>query len=227
MPWSAEAWAAAAPTYAAILQLPFVEELRVGTLAPARFQFYIAQDSHYLAHFGRALALLGARAPALADALAFIRFAEGAVVVESALHQSFFQQFGVADKGRLEPACHHYVHYLKSTAALDAVEVGMAAVLPCFWIYQEVGAHIYRTQPPGENPYQQWIATYAGDEFGGLVRQAISICDQAAAATTPAQRQAMTEAFVTAARLEWQFWDAAYRAWRWEAEGKQPCKEGT
>jgi thiaminase len=26
----------------------------------------------------------------------------------------------------------------------------------------------------------------------------------------------MTEAFVTAARLEWQFWDGAYRQWRWE-----------
>jgi thiaminase/transcriptional activator TenA len=214
--WSTEAWAAAAPIYAAILRHPFIEELRDGTLAPARFQFYIAQDSHYLAHFGRALALLAARAPALPDALAFIRFAEGAVIVESALHQSFFRQFGVASRGAMEPACHHYAHYLRSTAALEAVEVGMAAVLPCFWIYQEVGQHILGTQPPGDNPYQAWIATYAGEEFGALVQQAIAICDQAAAQATPAQRQAMTEAFVTAARLEWQFWDGAYRQWRWE-----------
>lgn len=218
--WSSEAWTAAAPVYAAILRHPFIEELRAGTLAPARFQFYIAQDSHYLAHFGRALALLGARAPALTDALAFIRFAEGAVVVESALHQSFFRQFSVADKGRPEPACHHYAHYLRSIAALEAAEVGMAAVLPCFWIYQEVGQHILRTQPPGENPYQLWIATYAGAEFGALVQQAIAICDRAAVATTPALRQAMTEAFVTAARLEWQFWDGAYRQWRWDAVGE-------
>ncbi|MGI4735694.1 MAG: thiaminase II [Janthinobacterium lividum] len=217
MKWSADAWAAAAPVYEAILRLPFIEELRAGTLAPATFQFYLAQDSHYLAHFGRALALIGARAPALGDALAFIRFAEGAVVVESALHQSYFQAFGVVDTGQPEPACHHYVHYLKSTAALEAVEVAMAAVLPCFWIYQEVGAYIHRTQHPTANPYQQWIATYAGEEFGALVQQAIAICDRAAAQATPAQRQAMTAAFITASRLEWQFWDGAYRDWRWAA----------
>lgn len=219
MKWSADAWAAAAPVYAAILRHPFIEELRAGTLSSARFRFYIAQDSHYLAHFGRALALLGARAPELPDALAFIRFAEGAVVVESALHQSFFRQFGVADRGQPEPACHHYAHYLRSTAALGPVEVGMAAVLPCFWIYEQVDAHILATQPPGDNPYQPWIATYAGDEFGTLVQQALAICDRAAQAATPAQRQAMTEAFVTAARLEWQFWDGAYRQWRWEEVG--------
>jgi thiaminase/transcriptional activator TenA len=216
MKWSVSAWVAAAPLYEAILRLPFIEELRTGTLAPTTFQFYLAQDSHYLAHFGRALALLGARAPALDDALAFIRFAEGAVVVESALHQSYFQQFGVRDKGQPEPACHHYVHYLKSTAALDAVEVGMAAVLPCFWIYQKVGAHIYHSQQAPANPYQQWIDTYAGEAFGQLVQQAIDICDQAAARVTPTQREAMTAAFVTASRLEWQFWDGAYRNWRWE-----------
>ena len=216
MKWSADAWAAAAPVYEAILRLPFIEELRAGTLAPATFQFYLAQDSHYLAHFGRALALIGARAPVLSDALAFIRFAEGAVVVESALHQSYFQAFGVVDTGQPEPACHHYVHYLKSTAALDAVEVAMAAVLPCFWIYQAVGTYIVENQAPADNPYQQWIATYAGEEFGALVQQAIAICDRAAAQATPAQRQAMTAAFVTASRLERQFWDGAYRDWRWE-----------
>lgn len=215
MKWSADAWAAAQPVYQEILQLPFVQELRAGTLDRSRFQFYLAQDSHYLAHFGRALALLGARAPVLDDALAFVRFAEGAVVVENALHQSFFRAYGVTDTGQPEPACHHYVHYLRSTAALEAVETGMAAVLPCFWIYQQVGTYIHRHQQHPANPYQQWIDTYAGEEFGQLVQRAIGICDRAAAQATPAQRAAMTAAFVTASRLEWQFWDAAYRGWTW------------
>lgn len=215
MSWSASAWAAIAPIYEEIIRQPFIAELRDGTLAPERFRFYIAQDSHYLAHFGRALALLAARAPDTADTLAFIRFAEGAIVVEHALHQSYFQQFGVADSGSMEPACHHYVHFLKSTAALEAVATGMAAVLPCFWIYQEVGAYIYRTQRHPANPYRQWIDTYAGDEFGKLVQQAIALCDRAAAQATPAQQQAMTEAFVTASHLEAHFWEAAYQGQRW------------
>ncbi|MBT9394842.1 thiaminase II [Hymenobacter sp. NST-14] len=218
MNWSTDAWAAAAPIYQQILQLPFIEELCAGTLDRGRFQFYLAQDSHYLAHFGRTLALLGARAPLLDDALAFVRFAEGAVVVENALHQSYFRTYGVTTTGQAEPACHHYLHFLRSTAALEAVETGMAAVLPCFWIYQEVGRHIYRTQHHPANPYQQWIDTYAGEEFGRLVTSAIAICDRAAAQATAAQRAAMTSAFVTASRLEWQFWEAAYRGRTWSGD---------
>lgn len=195
--------------------MPFITELMDGTLAIDRFQFYMMQDAHYLEHFGRALALIGARATHIDDALAFMRFAENAIVVENALHASYFQDFGVSHKGDVEPACHHYIHFLKSTAALDAVEVSMAAVLPCFWIYKEVGDYIFQHQKAGYNPYQKWIDTYAGEDFGLVVKKAIEICDRVAIATTEGTRAAMAEAFITASRLEFDFWDAAYKQRQW------------
>jgi thiaminase/transcriptional activator TenA len=51
---------------------------------------------------------------------------------------------------------------------LAQVEVTMASVLPCFWIYKKVGDHIYQQQNKQNNPYQTWIDTYAGEEFGLL-----------------------------------------------------------
>lgn len=215
MKWSAKTWQQALPVYQSIIEMPFIEELLDGSLPAEKFQFYIAQDSHYLEHFGRALALIGARARDLQDVLTFIRFAEGAIVVENALHQFYFTDYNLAGKGAIEPACHHYVHYLKSATALEQVEIAMAAVLPCFWIYKEVGDHIYKNQRADNNPYRKWIDTYAGEEFGLLVQQAISICDRVAEQCTPAQQQAMTEAFMSAAKLEWMFWDAAYNLKRW------------
>lgn len=218
MNWSDKAWERALPVFNAITQMPFIKELMAGTLAMDRFRFYISQDAVYLEHFSKALALIGARAADIQDALAFIRFAEGAIVVEQALHQSYFRLYDVVHKAGAEPACHHYINCLKSTAALDPVEVSMAAVLPCFRVYKEVGDYILKHQQPLDNPYRQWIDTYSGAAFAQLVQQAIDICDRIAAQATPAQREAMTEAYLAASRLEYHFWDSAYQLRTWESE---------
>ncbi|MDV3951636.1 thiaminase II [Elizabethkingia anophelis] len=215
MKWSEYTWKQIEEYYQLILAMPFVKELAEGSLSKEKFQFYMAQDSLYLEHFGRALALIGARAYNIQDVLSFTRFAENAIVVENALHESYFKDFDVTEKGKMQPVCHHYVHFLKSTAALDAVEIAMAAVLPCFWIYQKVGDYIYDNKKTDKNPYKKWIDTYSGEEFALAVQQAIEICDRAAEATTPEIRVKMTEAFITATQMEYYFWQAAYDLKSW------------
>lgn len=215
MKWSDNAWEAARPIYERILEMPFIKELMDGSLDIEKFQYYIIQDAHYLEHYGKTLSVIAAKLPSVQDSLAFIRFAEGAIVVENALHESYFKDFKIADKGIIEPSSHHYIHYLRSTATLESVEVAVAAVLPCFWIYKAVGDYIYQNQSSTNNPYQTWINTYAGEDFGVLVERAIAIADSLAQQSTPAQQVLMTEAFVTGSRLEFMFWDSAYRLQRW------------
>lgn len=214
MNWSTKTWKETLPIYQSIIDMPFIKELMDGTLPMEKFQFYLAQDSIYLKSFGKALALIAARAGSIQDSLAYIRFAEMAIVVEREMHESYFKSFNLTNTGCAEPACHHYSHFLKSTVALDAVEVGMAVVLPCFWIYKEVGDYIY-TNHSENNPYQQWIDTYASKEFGALTAQAIGICDAVAAQCTEKQQQVMTDVFVTASRLEFLFWNSAYYLKKW------------
>lgn len=215
MSWSKIAWQASSSIYEQITSMPFIRELLMGTLAEEKFSFYIAQDSLYLANFGKALSLIAARVHRTDHALEFMRFAEGAIVVEQALHAGYFQKLGIPASVPISPACQHYTRYILSQTALEQVEIAMAAVLPCFWIYKEVGDYIY-TQPMQENnPYQEWINTYAGEEFEAIVLRAIRICDEVAESCTHPQRLAMTEAFVTASRLEWMFWDSAWRLEKW------------
>ncbi len=216
MKWSEHTWQTIEELYESILKMPFIKELSEGALPQEKFRFYMAQDSLYLEHFGRTLSLIAAKITDLQDVLAFMRFAENAIVVENALHESYFKDFGLNDKGILQPACHHYIHFLRSTAALESVEIAVAAVLPCFWIYREVGDYIYRTQNTVNNPYEKWIDTYAGEEFAAAVDQAIAICDTIAENSTEATRQKMTEAFIMASRMEYHFWEAAYELKKWE-----------
>ncbi|QIY90887.1 thiaminase II [Chryseobacterium gallinarum] len=216
MKWSEKNWLAIEDQYQSILEMPFIKELSDGSLPQEKFRFYMAQDSLYLEHFGRSLSLIAAKIPDLQDVLTFMQFAENAIVVENALHESYFKDFGLTDKGVLQPACHHYIHFLRSTAALESVEIAVAAVLPCFWIYREVGNYIYKTRNTVDNPYEKWIATYAGEEFSQAVDQAISICDRLAENSMQETKEKMSEAFITATRLEYYFWEAAYELKKWK-----------
>lgn len=215
MKWSELTWQRTEDIYQKIISHPFNQELLTGKLSAAQFQFYIQQDAIYLGFFSKALALIAARCFNNPYSLDFVRFAEGAVVVEKALHSGYINQFGLSEELGISATCQTYTQFLLCTACLDQVEIAMASVLPCFWIYKKVGDYIYGNQQPGNNPYQDWINTYAGDEFSILVDKAIAICDDVAASCSAQQREGMTEAFIKASKLEWMFWDSAYRMESW------------
>ena len=220
MSFSTEAWKHITPLYQKILAMSFNQELADGSLSRERFVHYMLQDAHYLIYFGKALAVTGARAPDPEAMIQLIRSAEECVVVERALHEGFFKDFGIdadqAAAAKPSPTCSHYIHYLLSTAHNSPYEVSVAALLPCFWIYWEVGKHLLEIANP-DNPYQAWIDTYADDEFAESVKKVIKITDHIAEETTPLIRSEMMASFERASMLEWMFWDSAYRLETWPA----------
>jgi thiaminase/transcriptional activator TenA len=219
MKWSEKTWAATASIYRSITEMPFIKELADGSLPSEKFLFYIAQDDIYLQSYARSLALIAARATTPTDVAAFTKYAQIALVSEQMMHEEFFKDApATGAAAEIQPACHHYASYLLSVAATAPVEVAMAAVLPCFWIYREVGVHIHKSAAASgakDNPYQAWIDTYVGEEFEALVDEAIALCDAAAERSTPELRERMTEAYTFAARLEYDFWNAGYTLRQW------------
>jgi thiaminase (transcriptional activator TenA) len=217
-PFSRAAWEQNARRYELIRTMPFNAQLAAGTLSEARFKHYITQDAHYLIGFGRALTLAAAKAPDPDRIVQFAKSAEGAIVVERALHGSFFERYGITPaifaQTPLSPACHHYVSYLLATAYAEPYEVLLGALLPCFWIYAEVGRDIHARAHP-DNPYQAWIDTYAGEEFHSAVRAVIGATDEVARDAAPSLRARMHAAFTRATQLEWVFWDSAFRLETW------------
>jgi len=216
--FSTTLWQQHLPIYQRILDLPFNRELAAGTLAPSRFRHYIVQDAHYLEGFARSLALASARGWHADHVVHFAKAAEVAILVERSLHTDCFVRFGVSPAAfaatEPTPACDHYVSWLLRTCSLDAFEVGLAALLPCFWIYREVGRHIH-AHAANPNPYRAWIDTYAGADFERAVDDVIAIVDDVAGAASPRTREQMSAAFRQASRLEWLFWDSAWREAGW------------
>lgn len=209
-----ELWSAAADRYESILEHPFIQELQDGSLSEEVFSFYIGQDALYLKEFGKALSLLGARSESSQDLLEFARFAEGGIVVEQQLHKDFIERLGVDVPPEPSPTCRNYTSFLLSTCALKDRAEGMAAVLPCFWIYREVGKHVHE-RASDANPYQDWIDTYVSEEFDEIVEKALRIANDWGAEASPELRERMKHAFVQGTRFEWMFWDSAYRLEEW------------
>ncbi len=218
MMFSAELWRLIAPIYAAILDHPFIKGLTDGSLPRESFQFYVVQDALYLREYARALSILAARAPRDEWIIMFNEHAAGALRVERSLHDGFFKDFGLSqqdvDATALAPTNLAYTSYLLSVAYRAPFHEALATVLPCYWIYWEVGKELERKGSP--NPlYSRWISTYASEEFGALVRAAIEATDITAASVQAADLEAMRRHFITTSRYEWMFWEMGYRREQW------------
>jgi thiaminase/transcriptional activator TenA len=205
--------------YTRILAHPFVNGLTDGSLAPEAFQFYAVQDALYLREFSRGLSVLAAKAPEEDAAILFNDSAKNAIVVERALHGSFFAQWGLSSEEVLAtamaPNTMLYTSYLLRVAYERPFHEGLGAFLPCYWIYWEVGKALVRQGSPVPI-YQQWIQTYASDAFADTVQRVLALTDRVANGLTEAQRHHTAEHFVMASRFEYMFWDMGYRLQSWD-----------
>jgi thiaminase/transcriptional activator TenA len=221
MTFTNELWRSIEPIYAAILRHPFVRGLTDGSLARESFKFYAVQDALYLREFARALSLAGARAPEDDWIIMFNEHAAGALKVERALHESFFRDFGLTPAAvaatPLAPTNLAYTSYLLAVAYGSPFHEAIAALLPCYWIYWEVGKELARAGSP--NPlYARWIGTYGSPEFGTVVGAVLEATNEVAAQVGDAERAAMRRHFRTTSRYEWMFWDMGYRCEQWPFE---------
>lgn len=190
--------------------MPYIAELAAGTLPRAKFEFYIQQDALYLADYGAALAGISDMLAPPDEKALFRTFADDAVLCEKLLHEEFVRTFSIPPQPVKSSACEDYTAFLAGCIRRRQPEIALAAVLPCFWVYDRVGRHIVAVQTSGTNPYRKWIDTYAGEAFGLSVRRCIAVCDKHAAAS-PALQPEMTAAYVRATEAEYAFWDSAYR----------------
>jgi thiaminase (transcriptional activator TenA) len=218
MAFTDELWHAIEPIYAEILRHPFLTGLSDGSLSKDSFQFYAVQDALYLREFARGLSIAAARAPRDEWIIMFNEHSAEALRVERALHESFFQEFGLSPDDvaatPLAPTNVAYTSYLLAVAYGRPFHEAVAALLPCYWIYWEVGKALERAGS-ADPLYTRWIGTYASEAFGDVVRSVLAATNLMTGSLTAAERDAMRRHFVTTSRYEWMFWDMGYRIETW------------
>jgi len=201
-------WQAARPTYDKTIAHPFLKQLADGTLSEARFERYLLEDVAYLRAYGEVLTALAAKAPKPEWKAFLIEGAAGCDKEVAHIHQTYL---GGKVRGKQPSEANAaYIKFLRENVARGSFAEGMAAVLPCYWIYWEVGKTL-KARGSKNKSYQRWIDYYSDPAYGKTVDQALSIMNQAGAG---ADQSKLVRLFQTGAEHEYQFWHSAYHLMR-------------
>lgn len=221
--FGAELWTSIEGVFEKIIAHPFIQGLTSGELPEDVFKFYIVQDMHYLREYSRILALLAAKADCNAGMLLFLESAKSIVGGECAMHLQFCREWGMmaeADDAAAglaslleahpaSPTNMLYTSYMLRIGFDRPYYEGVAAVLPCAWIYNEVG-HYLKSKGSPHPQYARWIETYGSEEFSATTKSLIEITTRVAAGLGDEQRGRMRECFVQTSKFEYMFWDMAH-----------------
>ncbi|MGB5864887.1 MAG: thiaminase II [Sulfitobacter sp.] len=198
----------------------FVRGLGDGSLPRAAFLHYLVQDYVFLVHFARAWSFGVVKAETLDEMKICAATVDALVNHEMALHVATCAAAGI-DEATLFNATEEFESLAYTRYVMDAGLQGdfldlMAALAPCCFGYGEIGTRLAATTSE-DNPYQDWIATYAAEDYQSVMVSVGQMIDAAVArrlGPDPAQsaRWAQLQTrFTTATRLESAFWDMGLR----------------
>ena len=205
--------------WTAIYDHPMVEGIGDGTLDEDRFRYWLRQDYVYLVDYCRLFALGAVQAPTLERMETFATLLSETLHTEMELHREYAADFGITE-AELEattpsPTTRGYTDFLVRTAALGTFGDLVAALLPCMWGFNDTGLRLREDGFPDEERYAEWVRTYSSDEFTELTEWCKELMDDVAASSTDEDRERYRELFLTSARYEYEFWDAAWRLEGW------------
>lgn len=214
---AADWWQQISGIRAGIDELPFIRALADGSLERAPFLFYLAQDALYLREYARVLAEAARLAPTSDEQAFWADSAHGSIVGELELHASWLTpaQGVTAATFAAEPASATtaYLDHLRSVAfGGDYAEI-VAAVLPCFWLYTDLGRRLHSGEfgafaRDPEHPFASWLSTYADPAFEDATETAIVYATEAAARADAGTRARMRRAFEVSSAHELTFFAA-------------------
>ncbi|GAB3812328.1 bifunctional hydroxymethylpyrimidine kinase/phosphomethylpyrimidine kinase [Tessaracoccus terricola] len=205
-PWTRALWRAGQPTAEAIAASGFVRSLVDGSLPEEAFMFYLSQDALYLGRYSRALATLSVAADR-PDAREFwAGSAQTALAAETGMHRTWL---GDRAGRAMGPVTRSYTDFLLATTLGEPHPVGVAAVLPCYWLYAQTGATLPHV--PEDHPYARWLGTYRAPGFVDSVRTALVHVERALATADPTTRAEAARAYLIACRHELEFFEQALR----------------
>ena len=200
---------------------PFVLGLGAGTLKRETFATYVAQDAAFLKSFADAYKRAERKCgdeeapPLQARCRGDLRELRAAVEDELKLHTSYAKKWG-ADLGKnFKPlkATIDYTSFLEKVSrdpTASAAEV-VAAMVPCMTLYAVLGKRLEKAGVDEDNPYKEWVETYASEDFWQAKEQAEGLLD----VLTPHGCDRCGDLYAEAMRLEHAFFAAQEVASDW------------
>lgn len=212
--------AKADPIFEANYRHPFIRGIADGSLKPEQLIHYVKQDFEYLNAYVRVYGLAISKCANREDMAMFQEKIGFVLNSETHPHHNFCQQAGVRYEQLqgypLAPAAHHYIRHMLTVAHEGTLGEIFCVLLPCPWIYWEIGVRLTEEiRPTEDHPYYDWISFYASERIGDNTRHLCRKIDEWAEHAQESERSRMEEAFMLSAQMEYMFWDMAYHVQDW------------
>ncbi|MEL5989721.1 bifunctional hydroxymethylpyrimidine kinase/phosphomethylpyrimidine kinase [Microbacterium phosphatis] len=205
-------WESTEPLRAAIDDVWFVRQLADGSLPSDDFAHYLGQDALYLRCYARGLSRAAELAPTAVEREFWQRGAAACLESELAMHEERGAVLTGTDS-EPEPSDETvaYLSHLAAAAGTGDYGTLIAAVLPCYWLYQDLGEKLAKANHP-QHPYADWLTMYGSPEFAESTRQAIAWVQQAARTAPHDRLSRMRAAFEESCRHELAFFGQKARS---------------
>lgn len=208
------------PLWQRQLTHPFVVALGQGSLAPANFEFYIRQDALFLDMLTKVFGYAVTKTSDHAEMVQFGTYLLDTLQVEAALHRRYAERFNLTPAEMaatpLAPTNYAYTRHLLALATTGTLPELLTAILPCAWIYAEVGRHLVgEGDPAPDHPYVDWLMTYAAPDFDAVGAWIRAWLDRCATQLHPRDETRLHEIFQISTCYEWLFWDMAWKLEAW------------
>ena len=203
--WSESAFEAVADIMHSIEQDEFIQKMLDGTLLQEQFVRYLQQDKIYLKEYSRDLYAVADMMTDKAEGDFFRATAKEGMESENAMQAMLSERFGISGEPLPVATTLRYTRFLRHyTDTLD-VPLVLAAVLPCYWVYNEVGKYLVAQHISPDNPYREWIQTYGSPEMDEATRYVVELIDRLAKECSPEKQALMRRVFVEGCALELEF----------------------
>jgi thiaminase/transcriptional activator TenA len=213
-------WVQNYPFYQKILSHPYNQELLSGKLDEAVFREYVIQDYHFCQNYKKVHAILLAKAPDEAASKFMVKIIREIDAEIKALHTACIEKYRITEQELTDPPAYPstelYNSFLVKTATLEPFEVGLMATLPCHWIYYQIGIDMKKVGKVQGNKYQAWIDQYGTTPWeDSETKKVVDLAEKYMQAASDENRRKMKNAFETAMKLEYMFWDGVYNRVKW------------
>lgn len=190
-----------------IISHPFNAALGDGSLSEDHFRAYILQDLPYLEGYARGMKTASQRAPDAVGQALLLRFANDTIAAEENIRRTFLEGSPPEPQTPLPMLCDFLRTLDETTRHAPDFGTVLAILLPCPWIYREIGRSL--PAPAPTNPYAWWTDEYRNNP--GFSEAVESLCAYARphinAVDCPFQRERTVMAFENGLQFEHDFFD--------------------
>ncbi len=195
-------WELVEPIYNQIINCQFVVELADATLPESCFAFYLSQDVLYLKQDNKALEMLCQRGSAETEKQFFKQLSQDGIAVEQAMRNDYLTFYNIQEAKQQSPAFKEYGSFILDNAANALYSVALAALLPCFWLYQKIGRYIISSQVK-PNQYQKFIDTYIDESYDQVTNHFIQLVEDYGQQVSLELKDEMRNVFLKSAQYEY------------------------